>query len=74
MWPCVQEINFCKIFKAPGILYRVNGVGDEGDGGGGGIWYVVAHPRSGLRDVGSCISNVAGCGAHMLQCTETVTP
>ena len=39
---------------------------------GGG--YAVVHPLSGLRDIGSRISNVAGCGAHMLQCTETVTP
>lgn len=43
-------------------------------GVGGGLVYVVVTARSGLRDGGSCISNVAGCGAHMLQCIETVTP
>ena len=50
---------------------HVNGVGGEGGRGGGDA---VVHPLSGLRDIGSRISNVAGCGAHMLQCTETVTP
>jgi hypothetical protein len=38
--------------------------------GGGGI-YGVVQPFSGLRDFGSCVSDVAGCGAHTLECTES---